>query len=212
MNTGPSGTTAAPARPYGPAVGEPPVAADPRRWGSLVGLAGGMVFVASYSPALGPAVATVAWAAGVALVLASLFGHYVRPTSLGLPTHPRPLAMAVYGGCVIGEVVIIAAGSAALAAAGRDELRPALIATVVGLHFLPFSWAFGERMFLGLGSAVAGLGAAGLVVGGLGVRHSAEVAAVLAGFVLLGMSTLYARGRFAPSPVARPTDEGSRAS
>jgi hypothetical protein len=193
-------TSSAPARPHGPAAGEPPVAVDPRRWGSLIGLAGGMVFIASYSPALGPVVSAAAWVAGVALVLAALHAHYVRPVPLGPLERPSPLAMAVYLGCVVGEVALIAAGSNALAAAGRSELRPALIAAVVGLHFLPFAWAFGERMFLVLGGAVATLGVTGLVVGTLGVPHAAEVAAVLAGLVMLVLVVRYARGGFAPSP------------
>jgi hypothetical protein len=192
-------TSSAPARPYGPAAGEPPVQVDPRRWGSLIGLAGGIVFIASYSPALGSVVSTVAWVAGVALVLAALYSHYVRPVPLGPLERPRPLALAVYLGCVVGEVALIAAGSNALAAAGRSELRPALIAAVVGLHFLPFAWAFGERMFLVLGGAVAALGVTGLAVGALGVPHAAEVAAVLAGLVMLVLVVRYARGGFAPS-------------
>jgi hypothetical protein len=56
---------------------------------------------------------------------------------------------------------------------------------VVGLHFLPFAWAFHERLFVHLGGAVTALGAAGLVAGALGVRHAAETSAVAAGLVML---------------------------
>ena len=196
-------TTSARVRRHGPAVGEPPVLADPRRWGSLVGLAGGLTFVGSYSPALGPVVSTAAWAAGLALALAALVAHYVRPVALGPLDRPRPLGLAVYGVCVVAEVVLIAAGSGALAAAGRSELRPALVATVVGLHFIPFAWAFGERMFLPLGAAVAALGAAGLLTGGLlDVPRAAETVAVLAGLVLLATGALHARGQFTRPAVA----------
>jgi hypothetical protein len=192
-------TSQSPARPYGPAAGEPPVWVDPRRWGSLIGLVGGMVFIASYSPALGVVVATLAWAVAIAAVLAALFAHYVRPVPLGHLERPRPVALAVYLACVVGEVALIAAGSNALAAAGRSDLRPALIAAVVGLHFLPFAWAFGERMFLVLGGAVAGFGVTGLLVGALEVPAAAEAAAVLAGLVMLLLVVRYARGGFAPS-------------
>jgi hypothetical protein len=197
-------TTSASTRTYGPAVGEPPVAADPRRWGSVIGLIGGMVFVASYSPALGFVVSALAWAAGIALVAAALVAHYVRPVPLGPLERPRPLALAVYGFCVVAQVAVIAVGSNALSAAGRSELRPALIATVVGLHFLPFAWAFAERMFLVLGAAVAALGTVGLLAG-LAVPQAPEGAAVLAGLVMLALATRFARGGFAPSrehPVA----------
>ncbi|HEX8498890.1 MAG TPA: hypothetical protein VF661_16945 [Actinomycetales bacterium] len=186
-------------------MGEPPLAVDPRRWGSLIGAAGGMVFISSYSPALGRVLSTVALAAGIIGVLAALFFQYVRPVRLGPLERPRPLALAVYCGCVVGEIALIAAGSRALGAAGHDELRPALIATVVGLHFVPFAWAFGERMFVQLGAAVAVTGLLGLLAGALGVPRAADAMAVVAGFVLLAFVTSYARGGFAPPAVAPAT-------
>ena len=200
--TGPAPGPGRPVRRYGPAVGEPPLLADPRRWGSLVGLVGAVVFIGSCSPALGAVASVAAWAVGLAGVAAALFAHYVRPVSLGALARPHPLALAAYVGCVVGELALIAAGSRALVAAGRDDLRPALIAAVVGLHLLPFAWAFGERMFLRLGGAVAALGAAGLLAGALGVPRAADAAAVVAGLVMIAIIALYARGRFArpPSP------------
>lgn len=100
---------------------------------------------------------------------------------------------------MVVQVALIAAGADVLAAAGRNELRPALIPAVVGLHFLPFAWVFAERMFLLLGGAVSALGVTGLLAGGLGVPRAAEAAAVLAGLVMLGLATRYARGGFAGS-------------
>ncbi len=198
-------TRPAPVRRYGPAAGEPPLWADPRRWGSLIGLAGGLVFIVSYSPALGPVVWIAGWVAGVALVAAALTAHYLRPVPLGPLTPPSPAALAIYGGCVIGELTAINLGSRALTAAGHDELRPALIAAVVGLHFLPFAWAFSERMFYWLGGLVATLGAVGLVAGLFGTAHAADAAAAAAGLVMLVIITLYARGRFAPRPTSGTT-------
>jgi len=187
------------ARRYGPEVGEPPVLADPRRWGSLIGLIGGLVFIGSYSSVLGAAVSTVAWAAGVVLVLAALSAHYVWPVALGPMARPSRFALATYVACVAGELALISLGSRALTAAGDGELRPALIAAVVGLHFIPFAWAFNERMFFWLGGLVCGLGATGLLAGALGVAHAAEALAVLSGLVMLIVITVYARGRFAPA-------------
>lgn len=185
------------ARRYGPAAGEPPLLADPRRWGSLIGLMGGMTFIGSYSSVLGPVVSPIAWAAGLALVIVALFAHYVRPVPLGPLARPRPLALTTYSGCVLGELALIAVGSRALTTAGRSELRPALIAAVVGLHFMPFAWAFHERMFLYLGGAVAVIGTVGLLAGALGVPQAADAMAVVAGLVMLTSITLYALGRFA---------------
>jgi hypothetical protein len=194
------------ARRYGPRAGEPPLLVDPRRWGSLVGLVGGMVFIGINSSALGPVATTIAWVAGLAAVVVALFAHYIRPVSLGPLARPRPLALATYCGCVVGEIALIAVGSRALAAVGHSELRPALIAAVVGLHFMPFAWAFRERMFLYLGGAVAVIGAAGLLAGALRVSRAADAAAVGAGLVMLTIITLHALGRFAPASLQQQAE------
>ncbi len=173
---------------------------DPRRWGRLIGLIGGLVFVASYSSVFGGGVSAAAWVAGVALAMAALFSHYVRPVSLGSFTRPRPVALATYGACIVGELALIALGSRALRAVGHADLRPALIAAVVGLHFIPFAWAFGERMFFWLGGLLLVLGAVGIVAGAIGVVHAANALAVVAGLAMLVIITLYAMGRFTPCP------------
>lgn len=192
-------------RRYGPAVGEPPLLVDPRRWGSVIGLVGGLVFIGSYSSVLGAAAARLAWTAGIALAVSALFAHYVRPVSLGPLARPHPLALAIYGGSVVGQLALIAAGTRALTATGHSELQPALIAAVVGLHFIPFACAFREPMFLRLGGAVAGAGAVGLAAGALGMPHAADAAAVLAGLIMLTIIATWALGRFAPS-VAKPRE------
>lgn len=192
-------------RGYGPNVGEPPPWIDPRRWGSLIGLAGGMVFITGYSAVLGQIPSTVVVIAGVGLVLAALFAHYIRPVALGPMTRPRPVALATYGACVAGELVLISVGSQALDAAGNMAFRPALIAAVVGLHFIPFAWAFGERMFYWLGSLVLALGVTGLLAGLMGVPRAADAMAVTAGLAMQIIILLYAQGRFAPKPTKEPT-------
>ena len=196
--TEPSAEELPEARPSGPGVTEPPVLLDPRRWGGLVGLVGGLVFVLSYSAPLGSLLSITARGTGLLLALVAMVLLFVRPVALGPLARPRPLALLVYLACVAGEVVLIGIGSRVLNDAGAGDLRPALIAAVVGLHFLPFAWAFGERMFYLLGSIVAALGGAGLAVGALGVARAAEVAAVLAGLAMLVILVGYARGRFSP--------------
>ncbi len=181
-------------------MGEPPRWADPRRWGSLIGLAGGLVFIGSYSTTFGPVVRIADWTAGLTLVAAALTALYIRPVPLGTLTRPSRAALGVYGACVVGELTAINLGSRALAAAGHDALRPALIAVVVGLHFIPFAWAFGERMFYWLGGLVATLGAVGLAAGLARTPQAADAAAVAAGLVMLTTINLYARGRFASRP------------
>lgn len=191
-------TSPAVARLYGPSVGEPPVWADPRRWGSLIGLVGGMVFIAGYSAGFNSVISITVQILGLGLVGAALFAHYIRPVALGPLTRPRPAALATYGACVVGELVLINLGSRALVATGDSDLRPALIAAVVGLHFVPFAWAFGERMFYWLGGLVATLGVLGLLAGFMGVANAADTMAVTAGLSMLVLITSYAQGRFAP--------------
>ena len=97
-------------RGYGPAVGEPPVLVDPHRWRGLIGVVGGLVFIFSYAPPLGAAMSTSAEITGVGLALTVLFGHYIRPTSLGSLREPSRTAMALYVCCVAGELAAIASG------------------------------------------------------------------------------------------------------
>ncbi|NQX05452.1 hypothetical protein HQQ82_11880 [Rathayibacter sp. VKM Ac-2856] len=170
----------------------PPRFADPRRLGAVVGLAGAVVFAFSYSPA--EPVALVARILVAATVAAALWFLFVRPRPLGPFAPPRPMRLAVYGACVVAEFALIAAGSRALEAAGRGELRPALIALVVGLHFLPFAWAFSERMFAVLGGALVVLGGLGLLVGS---GAAAVLAAVASGVVMALLLLAYALGAFA---------------
>lgn len=115
----------------------------------------------------------------------------------------------IYLGTVVGELAVLAAGSRGLTAIGRTELQPAFVAAVVGLHFLPFAWAFREPMFLVLGGAVAVAGGVGFTAGALGVTNAADAAAVLSGLIMLGIIAAYALGRFAP-PVAEPSVEHRR--
>ncbi|MDQ6648816.1 MAG: hypothetical protein M3Z02_01655 [Actinomycetota bacterium] len=156
-----------------------------------------MTFIAGYSSMLGSVLSAVTWVVGLVGVTAALFAHYIRPVRLGPIARPRPLALATYCGCVVGELALIAVGSRTLTSAGHAELRPALIAAVVGLHFLPFAWAFRERLFLCLGGAVTVIGTVGLMAGALGVVHAADAMAVVAGLVMIAIIMLYAQGRFA---------------
>ncbi len=117
------------------------------------------------------------------------------PVALGPMARPSRFALTVYVACVAGELALISLGSRALTAAGDGDLRPALISAVVGLHFIPFAWAFRERMFCWFGGLLCGLGATGLLAGAMGVAHAADALAVLSGLVMLTVITVYARGR-----------------
>lgn len=196
-------TTMHPQTSTGPAFfhsppGEPPVLIDPRRWGALIGLIGGLVFVLSYGPDLGPTLFITATVIAVCLIATALLHLYFRALPLGPFQAPTRSALLVYGCCVVGELAAISLGSRLLAGVNQADLRPALIAGVVGLHFLPFAWAFREPMFYRLGLALVVLGAAGLLLGWGGVTAAASAAAVTSGVVMTGLVALYSRGRFKP--------------
>jgi hypothetical protein len=97
----------------------------------------------------------------------------------------------VYTASVVAMLVLIRFATTALGALGAEHLRPAAIAVAVGLHFLPFAWAFpsASRLFGVLGVVVATLGAAGLALGLLGTPTAGAAAAVLAGLTMLALIT-----------------------
>jgi hypothetical protein len=129
-----------------------------------VGLAGSLVFVRSYAPAPDDLLSFLVTSGAVVVVVAALLRLFWRPRWLGSFLVPRTRQILVYLACVVGELALIRIGSLQLEADGHSDARPALIAAVVGLHFIPFAWAFGERMFYVLGTALVVLGCLGLAL------------------------------------------------
>lgn len=175
----------------------PPWYADPRRTTCLIPLIASLVFVFSYADAVSAPFAVTTRTLVIALVLTSLFCMFVKRSWLG-PFQPATArGIVIYLLCVAGEIGLIAAGSRWLDARGEGELRPALIAAVVGLHFIPFAWAFKERMFYWLGSALLLTGLVGLA----SAQGSwALASATLSGLLMAALTLAYARGTFATSP------------
>ena len=171
----------------------------PYRLGSIIGLVGATVFVLVNRGAL-----PGAWSAGalVGYLVALAFyvwAVWVRPaSSLPAGQPPRRYAGLVYLASVAGMLLVFALGQLVLAQADREELMPALVATGVGLHFVPFAAAFRAPVFLTLGWLLAAIGLVGLLVGWLGAGAvAAAAAAVTAGVVMLvvmGVGAL-SRGR-----------------
>lgn len=156
--------------------------------GSAVGIAGGATFVGATAGLLPVAWSTVAWVAGALLLAFALWATFGRRHA-PLGEAPRPGALAVYLTSVLGMLALIAVGTQLLPEAQVEQLRPALIALAVGLHFLPFAWAFPAvaGLFRALGLLVAILGALGLALG-LGAAPVAGAAcAVLAGTGMLAL-------------------------
>jgi hypothetical protein len=136
-----------------------------------------------------PVVSLVAWVVALALYLWSAFvAVRVFPPLPG----PRRGAGLVYVAGVLGMLGVIVAGSQLLRSQGQLELQPAVVVLAVGLHFLPFAWAFRAPVFALLGSLLAGLGVAGLILGWAWDPSAASVVAVLAGLGMLAVLVAYA--------------------
>ena len=162
--------------------------------GALFGLAGACVFVFSYAAGLEAPIPMVAYIAVVVLVLATLWSLLVQPRWIGPFLPAKVWQIGVYLLCVVAELVLIGVGTRWLTAMDRVELRPALIAFVVGMHFLPFAWAFRERMFYVLGASLIFLGGAGLLIN---ERTGALAAAVGSGLIMPSLLLAYSFGAFA---------------
>ncbi|WP_150307749.1 hypothetical protein [Planctomonas psychrotolerans] len=182
------------AAPRARAHAAPPPFADPRRIGTVVGLIGAVVFVFSYTTGFSDPLVVAVRLLCIACVSATLWFLFAAPRFLGPFLAPRAWQIGTYVACVVIEFVVIAAGGRWLEEAGNVELRPALIGFAVGLHFVPFAWAFKERMFYTLGGTLMALGAGGLLVG---TGTSALVAAVGCGVAMSVLLLAYTLGAFA---------------
>jgi uncharacterized protein DUF7010 len=153
--------------------------------GSLIGAIAGLLFIlvnAGGTGAGGPI-----RAGGVVLFLAALWWGVARVP----PSAPASLserAGRIYWLSVGAEVVSIPLGAAVINnVLDRPELTVLWVVAVVGVHFLPFSQAFGARMYAWLGTAMILLALAGAIVTvAAGSDSAPSWFAVMAGVVLLG--------------------------
>lgn len=167
--------------------------ADPRRLGSTVAVIGGVVFAWSYGDGVvDPTLLLVLRVLATAAAVYCLWRMYLRPVALGMPPQPHRFAWLIYLGSVVAMLVAIALGRWLLASNGLEHAAPAWIAACVGLHFLPFAWAFRERMLTLLGWAVGLTGLAGVALAiALGAPWG-DLGAIVAGLVQLGVVAAWA--------------------
>lgn len=169
---------------------------DPRRIGSLVGIAGGLVFAIDYGSFLSAPLRITTVAVAVALALGAVLALFGRPRALGAPHTLSNRAWLIYLASVAGMLALIAVGRWGVTALGHAPAAPAVIVFAVGVHLLPFAAAFGERHFRDLGATLAVIGVLGLALAILAGSPFGAGAAVVAGLVMLGLMLAYAlRGR-----------------
>lgn len=155
--------------------------------GSTIGLVGGTVFVLANRSALPGHWSTAALVAWLVALAAAVYSTYVLRVERRPDAAPSRWAGPIYLGSCLAMIALIAAGSAVLRARGQGDAVPALIALAVGLHFIPFSRAFGLDFFTRLGIALSTIGAVGLVLALTWTLTAAATAAVLAGLVMTAM-------------------------
>lgn len=122
------------------------------------------------------------------LGIAAFVGAVLRLRRLGeITVRPRPSAIRIYWASVILEAAALVLGTRLLADGGHGAYGVAWVAFVVGVHFLPFAWAFRQPAFRPLGLALIVLAVVGAVTGllGAGKMGVALVAGVGAGLALL---------------------------
>lgn len=159
--------------------------------GSLIGAIAGLVFIEVNAGGTGDAAAAIR-VAGVGLFLAALWWGVVRaPEAASAGRAPSPRMWRIYWSSVIAEVVAIPLGAAVLRAVDHAEVTVLWVIAVVGLHFLPFSRAFGVAVFGWLGAAMMLIAAFGSTVAiASGSDAAVSWSAVVAGLALLTFSVV----------------------
>ena len=158
----------------------------PEVFGSLIGAIGASVFMFGSRGAMTEPWPSATLGLWVVAILTYTWAVFVRSRTFPMPQGPRSRAGLIYLASVVGMLLTIAGGSAILRGLGHRDIVVALVAIAVGLHFLPFASAFRAPVFAVLGTVVAGIGLAGLVIGWF-APTVAVVAAVAAGLSMLAI-------------------------
>lgn len=138
----------------------------------------GLWWLASGLAALGP-VSGLSWAALIAVAAVVAACGLVRRGQTGL------IDRRMFRSCLLMEsagIVIVLVGCGV---ARRPDLIMPMIGTVVGLHFLPLSRAFGDRRFIVAGYLMTGLCLASLL---WPVPMRTAIAGIGAGIILWGFA------------------------
>ncbi|MBC7591184.1 MAG: hypothetical protein H7226_09110 [Salinibacterium sp.] len=108
-------------------------------------------------------------------------------TNRGKLADPWPLvALAIWVLALLAYVAFVFVVPRAFGHMSQVGARQALTTVVaVGLHFLPFAGAFHTRMFIPLGTTMAVLGLAGVILGWIMDARSAAAIAVITGIIML---------------------------
>ncbi|MCV7567039.1 hypothetical protein SAMN04487849_11330 [Micrococcus luteus] len=182
-------TTARPKRPAhrddGPPVRGIGHLRHPAVSGGLIGVIGGGAFL--FGGIAGLPAEHRATLRGIAISLISFTLVVVLLRRRMLPTVPTPArgALRVYGIAVVAMLAFLPVTRLVALALDAPTAQIALVAAVVGGHFLPFARAFQAPVFWWIGGAMAALGLAGAALAALGDPVAGPAGAAAAGVAML---------------------------
>ena len=160
-------------------------AGHPVVFGGLIGVVGGMAFLLAGIAGLPGDAQSMLRSAAVALAVFALAAVLLRRRTLPALPPPAPGALRVYGAAVVVMLLLFPVTRLVARAADAPTAQIALVAAVVGGHFLPFARAFQAPVFWWIGGAMAVLGLAGAVLAALGDPVAGPAGAAEAGAAML---------------------------
>ena len=180
------------ARPMRPAHfdDDPPVRGighlrHPVVWGGLIGVVGGGAFLFGGIAGLPAEHQGTLRGSAIALIGFTLVVVLLRRRVLPAVQAPARGALRVYGIAVVAMLALFPVTRLVALALDAPTAQIALVAAVVGGHFLPFARAFQAPVFWWIGGAMAVLGLAGAVVAVLGDPVAGPAGAAEAGAAML---------------------------
>lgn len=153
--------------------------------GGLIGVVGGAAFlfggIAGLPPASQGALRTLA----AAVVVVALVAVLLLPRSLPEQVPPARAAVRVYGVSVAAMLLLLPATRLVAKAMDAPTAQIALVAVVVGGHFLPFASAFHAPVFRWIGGSMLVFGLLGAALAVAGMAEAGPAGAAAAGAAML---------------------------
>ncbi|MDX2341650.1 hypothetical protein NJC10_08265 [Micrococcus sp. M4NT] len=153
--------------------------------GGLIGVVGGAAFLFAGIAGLPSGWQGTLRGLGISLIGFTLVAVLFRRRILPALPHPAPGAMRVYGTAVVVMLLLFPVTPLLARAADAPTAQIALVAAVVGGHFLPFARAFSAPVFLWIGGSMLALGLIGALLAILGTPAAGPAGAAAAGAAML---------------------------
>ncbi|WP_223246369.1 hypothetical protein [Micrococcus luteus] len=153
--------------------------------GGLIGVIGGGAFLFGGIAGLPAEHQGMLRGSAIALIGFTLVVVLLRRRVLPAVQAPARGALRVYGIAVVAMLALFPVTRLVALALDAPTAQIALVAAVVGGHFLPFARAFRAPVFWWIGGAMAVLGLAGAAFAALGMPSAGPAGAAAAGAAML---------------------------